>query len=585
MSDVEIRADLTDENRRLVEAARTHAEQVQLNPELFWPFWKPCDVNVLMVVDGLDFSDGDFGLSAFVRTLLDTPGGYVRFRITLAHIGDPGPSAMLPGEPRIVNRITRFTFDNPAHFATDMYHEVMLFGIAVTFPGRGNDANGNPYPADRLADTELGALTEFMNDGRGLFATGDHGALGRFLCHAVPRARNMRLWDNTNPSNDLNEVSMNGPRRNDTNRVGTSPGFQFADQSDTTPQPIQPRIYSRQLAFIRFTFPHPLLCGRNGVIKVMPDHPHEGECIEPSDVDLDLDFGGPLGPEYPPAAGGGARPLPEVISTNSVLAGNNSGGKDPTESHTFGGISAYDGHLANVGRVVTDATWHHFVNVNLIGDLTLPAGDPKSRHFPGGGGFLASAAGQAHLEEIRNYYRNLGVWLAPTDRITCMNARLAWHLLWSHRVMEAVLATPEVRLAEAEVHTFFIIGSHARDVLGRSASQCQSVRFILDLVLESALPDLIPDVDPWRADRPERVRTPDPIPWFDGTPLLDVGLGAALVGLREAFPHPDQQTVDRLDATRLADVMAKAGGTGVRKALSSALAHNEAFSAIVARLA
>lgn len=583
MSDIEIKATLNDENLRILESGRAHAERIRLEPELYFPYWGPCDVKVLMVVDGLDFSEADFGLSTFVRTLLDTSGGYVRFRITLAHIGNPNDTAMLPGEGRIVNRIKQFKFDDPGHFTKNKYDEVMLFGIATTFPGRGTDADGQPYPADRLGDAELRALTEFMNDGGGLFATGDHGTLGRFLCHAVPRARNMRLWDNTSPLNDVNEVSMSGARRNDTNRLGTSPGSQFEDQSDTTPQSIQPRLYTRELAFIRFTFPHPLLCGKKGMIAVMPDHPHEGECIEPTDTDLELDFGGSLGPEYPDASGGGPKPVPEVISTNSVLTGTTSSGKNPTENHTFGGICAYDGHLAKVGRVVTDATWHHFVNVNLIGDVTLPAGDPRSRNFPGGGGFLATAAGQAHLEVIRNYYRNLAVWLAPPDRISCMNTRIAWQLVWSHRVMEAVLATPELRVADVQVHTFYVIGKHARDVLGKFASQCQSVKFVLDLVLESALPDLIPDVDPWRADRPERVRTPDPVPWFDGTPLLDVALGAALVGLREAFPRPDEDTVAKLEGRKVVSVMAKAARVGVDQALGSARAHSETFNTVLAR--
>ena len=31
------------------------------------------------------------------------------------------------------------------------------------------------------------------------------------------------------------------------------------------------------------------------------------------------------------------------------------------------GQATYDGHRADVGRVVCDSTWHHFVNVNLTG--------------------------------------------------------------------------------------------------------------------------------------------------------------------------------------------------------------------------
>jgi hypothetical protein len=313
------------------------------------------------VVDGLDFSDDNFGLATFVRSLLDMPGLYVRFVITLAHIGNPSVTAMMAGEARIARRITQFKFDDPAHFAVDMYDEVMLFGIASFFGGRGTASNGQPYPSDRLADPELRALTDFMNSGGGLFATGDHGNLGRFLGNAVPRARNMRLWQSTSAQNALDEVSMTGERRNDTNRIGSSPESQFDDQSDDVPQVINPRIYSRRTGLFRYTFPHPLLCGPNGVIRVMPDHPHEGECVEPSNNSLQInEFGAAQGPEYPAANDGGARPLPEIISTSSVLAGTTSSGKDPTVAHTFGGICAYDGHRAGVGRVVTDATLASF---------------------------------------------------------------------------------------------------------------------------------------------------------------------------------------------------------------------------------
>ena len=91
--------------------------------------------------------------------------------------------------------------------------------------------------------------------------------------------------------------------------------------------------------------------------------------------------------------------------------------------HSFGGISAYDGHRSGVGRVVTDATWHHFVNINLVGDIGEPEGTVKSL------GFLASASGQAHFEEIKTYYRNIATWLARPENISCMNSRLVIKLV------------------------------------------------------------------------------------------------------------------------------------------------------------
>ena len=66
------------------------------------------------------------------------------------------------------------------------------------------------------------------------------------------------------------------------------------------------------------------------------------------------------------------RVKPEVIATS-----HNSQGivqKGVVNTRPFGAIGSYDGHRANVGRVLVDATWHHFFNVNLIGDA--------SGHFP-----------------------------------------------------------------------------------------------------------------------------------------------------------------------------------------------------------
>jgi hypothetical protein len=556
---------LTPENRRLLESRREFDINRQIEAVKLWPFLRPCDVRVLMVVDGLDYSEGDFGLATFVRALLSIPGHYVRLRITLAHIGNASGPQMMDSETRIVNRFANFRFDDPTHFAVSMYDEVFLFGIASTFGGRGTASNGQPYPDTQLAEPELRVLTQFMNNGGGLFAAGDHGSLGRFLSHAVPRARNMRLWQSTSAQNELDQVSMTGSRRNDTNRLGDG-SSEFNDQSDDIPQPVQPRIYSRRTGFFRFTFPHPLLCGPKGVIRVMPDHPHEGECREPRDIDLTLNFGGDLGPEYPNGPPVGARPLPEIISTNTVLSGVTSGGKAATVAQSFGGICAYDGHRAKIGRVVTDATWHHFVNINLVGELGLDPLDPKSL------GFLATPAGQVHFENIKSYYRNLAVWLAPPERIRCMNTRLAWSLLWSDRVMEAVLSTPDVRIADLHPRILYIIGKHARDVLGRFAGQCQSVGLILDLFFERALPQLIPDIDPWLPDLPRPDNDFDDVRWFDGSPVLDMAFGGALVALREAIPQPDEQSIRELDSDKLQEIMLGGARVGIERALNSAAA-------------
>ena len=557
--------ELSAENAALLQRRASFLQDLRLKNHLFWPFWRPCQVRILMVVDGLNFSEGNFGLSTFVHTLLDTPYRHVRFRITLADIrSNVALSGMMENDQRIARRIIGFKFDDPDHFAPDMYDEVMLFGIAQTMPSRGQASNGQPYPTERLADPELRAITQHVNRGGGLFATGDHGRLGRFLCHAVPRVRNMRLWDNTSTDNATNEVSMNGERRNDTNRIGSSPGSQFDDESDDTPQDIQPRMYRRRNGLFRFSFPHPLLCGPNGPIRVMPDHPHEGECIEPDNPNQSLNINGQLGPEYPAAVDGGARPLPEIISTSTVLAGTTSGIKAPTLSQSFGGICAYNGHRAGIGRVVTDATWHHFVNVNLVGRTNYPANNPKSQ------GFLYSAQGQEHLQEIRTYFRNLAVWLAPPERIRCMNTGILWHLNWSDRVMEAVMTTTHLRLRELHPSVLFQIGRHARDVLGRYAGQCQSMRLIIDSIIAPVFPRLIPEIDPWISEPVRKPEDVDQISWFDGSALLDIALGGALVAMREQMPEPDAKYTPDMESEAVEKIAIDGGRFGFEQAVKLA---------------
>ena len=514
-------AHVSGDNRHLLDLSTRREWRRRFRPEDLTPIlFRPCRVDVLMVADGgLSFDEQDFGLQAFVETILQPPGPYVRYTVTLAHRGAGPFSSSLSSHPRVDRTIPNFRFDDSSHFEPDMYDQVWLFGI---------NSFGSPSQA------ELRAVSEFMDGGGGLFATGDHGALGRALSGSIPRARSMRHWDDSS-----GEVGMNDERRNDTNRLGANAASEFDDQSDDVPQPVQPKMYRIRRGIWTVSYPHPLLCGPNGAIRVMPDHPHEGECVEPSDTSRSDTFDGYTIEEYPAASGGGSKPLPEVISTSTVPAGNTANTKEPTEAQRFGGICAYDGHRADVGRVVTDATWHHFININLVGDIGNP--DPAKR-----AGFLYSTAGQDHLDEIKTYFRNIAVWISPEASIRCMNTRIIWDLLWHHRVIEAVSTRGEVSFEVADARYVFDVGRHARDVLGKHASQCQSRRLALDLLWPHLDERLIRRIDPW-PPWPDDGPVPDPIPWTNLDPLLDLALGGALIALREEFPEPDPEIREKAE--------------------------------------
>ena len=551
-------------NRELLIERQRLQREVMFDPSKIIR-WRPCAVRVLIVTDGIIDYDplNDFSLSVFVSSLLSSPS-YVRFAITLAHISDIGVGSlrMMTNESRITRRIVNFKFDNGDHFSADKYDVVFLFGIATSY-GRGAG-----YPADSLSNAELQQLAAFQNGGGGLFATGDHGDLGRPLCHKVARARDMRLWQSTPNQLGEDKVSMGGRFRNDTNRPGRDAaggpgGSDFDDQSDDIPQTISPVFYTRQRGLFRYSFPHPLLCGPDGAIRVMPDHAHEGECKRPGDLDLTLSYTASVGLEYPPATNGGARPVPEIIAYNSVLAGTTSSGKAPAVAQSFPSICAYDGHRAGVGRVVTDATWHHFVNVNLTGMPGVSDGAPSGW----GLGFLRSPAGQAALENIKSYYRNLAVWLSPPERIQCMNSRLLWHVMSDGRVLESVLTTRSVGIERVNVRALSLIGRHARDVLGRFVSRCQSQRIILDLIAD--IPDLVAQVDPWDPVINDKDEEGDDLPLFDLTPMLDAALGGSLVMLNEQFPDGDVADLEKLRTEEVLGVARKGAGVALQRARQS----------------
>ena len=112
----------------------------------------------------------------------------------------------------------------------------------------------------------------------GVFATGDHADLGVSLCGRIPRVRSMRKWSNSQgvPTNF-------GLDRHDTLRKGHDNTYTFNDESDDIPMPIDVTRFPLRswLPFGFRSMPHPVLCGRDGVIDILPDHPHEGEVIEP----------------------------------------------------------------------------------------------------------------------------------------------------------------------------------------------------------------------------------------------------------------------------------------------------------------
>lgn len=360
-----------------------------------------CRPSILVVTDGLDFSVDDFGLSHFVRVLANSTIHGMAPRITVGRLGTANNA--VPG----VQVIDNFSFTDPHHgLQVSRYDVLFIFGFDRATPGSALD----PAP-----------IAAFMAAGGGVFATGDHEDLGAFLCGDIPRVRAMRHWfePQTPNASDVTRLTTSGP--------GTNVTFEFNDQADSIPQTLYPN-YRAVGQTIFFPGPvvrpiHPLLQRPNSTdaIRVSPDHPHEGECLVP-----DVQFGG----EWPHGKGilGFLRTPRPVGIAATMSFGNGFGSKLAVSPRSFWAIAAYDGHAAEVGRIVTDATWHHFININM----TL------------------EASAQSQVDQ---YFRNLAIWLMPKHERLCWLFPVLLAELLQFPLLEELptIEVPELRIDDWEL--------------------------------------------------------------------------------------------------------------------------------------
>lgn len=329
----------------------------------------------------------------------------------------------------------------------------------------------NPVPppspgASPLTDPERIAIANFMNAGGGVFAVGDHDGLGGFMCDKLLRVRTMRKWhvwgDPTNllfaPNWSVDGPAVTAPGQPDSGQTdrfdslradanGTG-NFYFDDQSDRIPQPTL-----NQNGDPLATSPgpiHSLLRDADGaVIAWWPDHMHEGEAtdlttVSPTGTPLDPNdgSGNPVEIAYTDAGGasvsfpefpslGGYQPLPEAIVYGNDLghptieyAGSTpdptTGAKTAAITSTTPGVgkvggkvSVYDGRGVGVGRIVTGASFHHYIDLNLLGNTgseALYAAPEPTDTSDGLQGVVLN--GSNVLAAMDAYYINTVVWLA-----------------------------------------------------------------------------------------------------------------------------------------------------------------------------
>jgi hypothetical protein len=343
-----------------------------------------------------------FGIATVIELLRNAQVGCMRFNVDIALRDASTPAVMSnpgPTEPKYVG--FRFNMTDGGTDVIDKYEQIWCFGFKPNNSGSSNDAIIDQAFAMPASDAELIKLDSWMKVRQGgLFGTGDHHFLGASMCRRIPRLGTMRRWTNAD-----GVPPQFSPARIDTLRPpspayepGAPGGPAVLDndlhQGDLTVQPIQwvpwQTVYGPIFTRKR---PHPVLCHPTlGPINVMPDHAHEGLIVESPNLAAPKKFNGEM--EYPDAIDGGPKPEPEVIAYGSNLGHppyNFRKLEQPARSRNPM-ISVYDGHRAGVGRVATDSTWHHWMDVNID---------------------ALKAADNDDWKKISRYFINLAVWLNP----------------------------------------------------------------------------------------------------------------------------------------------------------------------------
>jgi hypothetical protein len=426
-------------------------------PSILSFMWRECQPHLLVVTDGLNYrADHGFGLTQFVETLRSSNIHGMSPRVT---------TAALPGIVTPNADISSFAFEHPDHgVVIGRYDVVFLFGVR--------------QEPSAIGPAAINALARFMQNGGGVFATGDHEDLGAGMCMNIPRVRSMRYWA-ANETPDVADTT-----RLSTNLPGDDGAFAFNDQSDRHPQRLYANYRSNRSMFVqkvsKVRSAHALLqMPGGGTIDVFPDHPHEGECRLPEDLGSSFQLDGSSLPEWPPATGllawlfGPSVPV-GVASTMSFGNGFDSGptrAKEALSPRSFMAIAAYNGHRSGVGRVATDATWHHFININLDG---TGSGSLTGLVDPG-----PPASDSPDLAKVRQYFVNLGSWLMPAKTRRCLRSFQLLVALNGYPLFE------EARvpfMADATAEELITLGQMVAAAVARVSTADEAEQFALDAI-------------------------------------------------------------------------------------------------------
>lgn len=225
-------------------------------------------------------------------------------------------------------------------------------------------------PTVRLTDAEVGTITKRMKEGVGVFATGDHMAIGSGLCERIPFVADMRVWKGAGAPEQLPPYSYESTIRSPyADLIDPDPDIVIMDkcnspdERDALPKPVWvmrlPNGAPHELMQL------PLRGVEKSAIRFLPDHMHEGKLLDYDEKDSN---GNPVL----------AAPVGFFANTRSHIVARSVrtifGAKDkPVDCTSYPVVAAYEPNTDTWGNVVVDSTFHHWTDSNALRTRFSPA--------------------------------------------------------------------------------------------------------------------------------------------------------------------------------------------------------------------
>ena len=170
--------------------------------------------------------------------------------------------------------------------------------------------------------------------------------------------------------------------------------------------------------------------------------------------------------------------------------------------------------------------------------------------------------------------------MSPPANHNCFHRLTWWEVIFSDRLIEATLTSPDIALERIPPSTLMHIGIHARDVFARRAGQCQTLEWLVDWMRQFIE---VVWLDPWDPiTRLQLEKGDPPLPAVDPMPMVDIALGAALVSMRQQFQFPPDKIGDKHDQIAL-KAIAKGARYGIDLGAKLTLDQCQSFSKLLRR--